>query len=54
MIIGLLAKVEKITYLSINKIVIDMKILEFFKKFPDQASCKTHFKAERDKTRRGL
>lgn len=25
-----------------------MKIQEFFKKFPDEASCKAHFKAERD------
>ena len=26
-----------------------MKIREFFKKFPDEASCKTHFKEKRDK-----
>jgi len=26
-----------------------MKIQDFFKKFPDESSCKTHFKAERDK-----
>jgi len=26
-----------------------MKIQDFFKKFPDEASCKAHFKAERDK-----
>lgn len=26
-----------------------MKIQDFFKKFPDEVSCKTHFKAERDK-----
>lgn len=26
-----------------------MKIQDFFKKFPDEASCKAHFKSERDK-----
>jgi len=26
-----------------------MKIQDFFKKFPDEASCKSHFKAEREK-----
>jgi len=26
-----------------------MKIRDFFKKFPDEASCKAHFKSERDK-----
>ena len=26
-----------------------MKLQDFFKKFPDEASCKTHFKSERDK-----
>ena len=26
-----------------------MKIQDFFKKFPNEASCKTHFKSERDK-----
>lgn len=26
-----------------------MKLQDFFKKFPDEASCKTHFKQKRDK-----
>ncbi len=28
-----------------------MKIRDFFKRFPDETSCKTHFKSERDKQR---
>jgi len=28
---------------------IDMRIQDFFRKFPDEASCKAHFKAEREK-----
>lgn len=28
---------------------IDMKIRDFFTKFPDEASCKAHFKSEREK-----
>ena len=26
-----------------------MKIQDFFKKYPDEASCKAHFKSERDR-----
>lgn len=49
MTIGILAQVDIFSYLTVYKTVSHMKIQDFFKKFPDEASCKAHFKSERDK-----
>ena len=44
MTIGFLTQISYFPYLTVNKTVIDMKIQDFFRKFPDETSCKEHFK----------